>query len=330
MAKLIRRPLLLTFQIKQIQCKMFSTVKTSYILTSTIQKFSEGNLVKMSSLLGTFATIRIFSTVKNIVNTSVDPAMKSVPIKKLFKEYQNDIDTFKENKPEVYKVLNYIMNSDVKVMKAQADTIGVKFSFTQGRLMVQGNKVQLKDSGIKTGRFSKARYGEDSEESRILKAFLDLKNEVQIDDEKQLIRDFESLYLKHRWTYNIFGCYLSKYLETPRLPFKVFEQIMLPILYKFGKFSNAEDDFILKHIESNNGMYDLDYLKHKLMRPNDVIYPRIEFLSGNPSPKSVDKFTLGEDIMITKYVFNNKIPKDIDEIKEIMCRKISQINKNIF
>ena len=29
---------------------------------------------------------------------------------------------------------------------------------------------------------------------------------------------------------------------------------------------------------------------------------RIEFLSGNPSPKSVDKFTLNEDIMIVKYV----------------------------
>ena len=91
----------------------------------------------------------------------------------------------------------------------------------------------------------------------------------------------------------------------------------------FGRFSNAEDDFILKHIESNNGMYDLDYLKHKLMRPNDVIYPRIEFLSGNPSPKSVDKFTLGEDIMITKYVFNNKIPKGIDEIKEIGSKRTS-------
>merc|ERR1712079_288572 len=191
-------------------------------------------------------------------------------------KYKKEIDAFKKDKPEVYKVLNYILNSDVEVMKAQADTIGIRVKNNMDKIDVVGGKTQLKNSGIKVGKFSKVSWDKESEESRILKAFEDLRNGANIVDEKELIQDFEVLVYEHKWPCAMLGCYLSKYLETPRLTLKVFEQLTRTVLYKSGPFSKEEDDFILQHIQSKNGEYDLHHLKLKLMRPRYIIYQRIE------------------------------------------------------
>ena len=119
----------------------------------------------------------------------------------------------------------------------------------------------------------------------------------------------------------IFGCYLSKYLEIPRHPLKVFEQLTLSLFYKTGKFSKKEDDIILKHIESKNGEYDLKYLKNKLMRRRIDIYNRIERNLVKPNPKANQKFTLDEDIMIVKHVFGKGIPEDTIDIIKICAEK---------
>ena len=75
-------------------------------------------------------------TAKTVVKPSVDPSLKSVPIKDLFNKYQRKIEAFKKEKPEVNKVLNYIMESDIKVMKAQADTIDVRFNVIYDQVML--------------------------------------------------------------------------------------------------------------------------------------------------------------------------------------------------
>ena len=56
-----------------------------------------------------------------------------------------------------------------------------------------------------------------------LQAFLDLKNEAEIVNEIQLLQDCENFSYEEQWTRSLLGCYLSKYLDTPRLPLKVFE-----------------------------------------------------------------------------------------------------------
>ena len=317
---LFNRPYLIRFQLKQIHYKMFTTVTTSYILTSRFKNIDESNLVK-KSLLGTFILQQCYSTAKTVVKPSGDTALKSVPIKDLFNKYQRKIDDFKKDQPEVNKVLNYIMESDIKVMKAQADTIEVKVVNSKDKVQVcTSEQTLLKNSGIKLGKFSKVVWGKDSEESRILKAFLDLKNEAEIVNEIQLLQDFENFSYEEQWTRSLLGCYLSKYLDTPRLPLKVFEQLTRSILYKSGRFSKSDNDLILQHIELNDGNFDLDYLKLKLMRPRYVIYTRIQEQILKPNLKS-DNFTIDEDIMIVKHVFNNKIPTGIDEIKRLCTQR---------
>ena len=82
----------------------------------------------------------------------------------------------------------------------------------------------------------------------------------------QLIQDLDEL-MPIQWPCNIIGCYLSKYLDVPRLALKVFELLTRSIFYKSGNFQVEEQEFIVQHLESRNGNYDLNHLKFNLNRP---------------------------------------------------------------
>ena len=234
---------------------------------------------------------------------------------------KNDIEeVFKEDKPEVYRVLKYILGSDLKVMKAQADTIEIE-------LRINLDKVEIKDKfksemivkKIKLGLFSHARSGEDSEESRIIKAWYDLIEEAQIIDKKQVIQDFDNL-LNEQWPCNIVGCYLSKYLEVPRHALMVFQLLTRSVLYISGIFQEEEDEMIIQHMESQNGKEaDLNYLKLKLNRPRIYIYNRIANLKA-PKARKGQRFTVDEYMVILKHVLGTKIPKEANEIIKL-CDK---------
>ena len=169
-------------------------------------------------------------------NYFIGSGEKVVPIRDVFKNRILDIEEFKQDKPEVYKALMYIMGSDAKVMKAQADTVDVKLRLNLDKIKISPeNFTLLLENNVKLGAFSKANFGESSEECRIIKAWHDLIEEAQIIDKHQLIKDVNSL-LADQWHCNIVGCYLSKYLEAPRHALKVFELLTRSILYNKGAF----------------------------------------------------------------------------------------------
>ena len=148
---------------------------------------------------------------------------------------------------------------------------------------------------------------------------------------------------RKQWVCNILGCYISKYLETPRHALKVYEQLRKSVLYNSGKFDKKEDNLITQHIKSHNGEYDLNVLKSELNRPRNVIYRRIyeNCLKGNlkpakyedewsnkprnaiygkildysfkKSPKDGQRFTLDEDVVIMKHVFKGRYGGKIEE-----------------
>ena len=70
---------------------------------------------------------------------------------------------------------------------------------------------------------------------------------------------------------------LSKYLEVPRHALKVFEILTRAVLYTYGSFQIEEDEFIIEHMDSQNGNYDLNFLKKHLSRPRYLIYERIKY-----------------------------------------------------
>ena len=161
---------------------------------------------------------------KNIDNYSVDFGAEMLPIKKVFKIMKkSEIKIFKHGKTEVFKALKYILKSDVKVMKAQADSVSMKLNVEGNAVKIDyENSSKLFEMSVKLGVFSSAALGENSEESRIIKAWHDLIEKAQIFDGKQLIQDFDSL-LTEQWPCSMVGMYVSKYLKEPRHALKVFE-----------------------------------------------------------------------------------------------------------
>ena len=260
---------------------------------------------------------------KNIVSYSFGPGKKVVPIKNIFINRVNDIEVFKLDKPEVYRVLKYILGSDIKVMQAQADTIEIKLEIHRDQVSIQRrSKAQLIEKQVKLGTFSHANSGEDSEEYRVIKAWSELIEEAQIVDKKQVIQDFNNL-LTEQWPCNIVGCYLSKHLEVPRCALKVFELLTHSALYTSGKFQEEEDEIIIQHMESQNGKKpDLNYLKAKLNRPRIIIRKRIAYLNA-PNARKGQKFTVDEYMIILKHVLGPEIPKEANEIIKLFDRKKS-------
>ena len=267
--------------------------------------------------------LKVYEMLSKSVKNIVDPGEKIVPIKEVFKNKLDGIEIFKEDKPEVYKALKYILNSDTKIMVAQARSLEIICDVNKDTVNFRSNvSDKLKDLNVKLGHFSHTLSGENSEESRIVKAWYDLIEEAQIIDTKQLIQDFDNL-LTVQWPCNMVGCYLSKYLEVPRHTLKVFELLTRSVLYNSGNFQTEEDELITQHMESKNGNYDLEYLKAHLKRPRFVIFHRIEKYLKHPEFIKRQKFTLNEDMMILQHVLGTKIPKEANGIINIFNAKKS-------
>ena len=125
-----------------------------------------------------------------------------------------------------------------------ATEIKVQVSYYGEKLFSQ-EKAQLLELKINLGHFYKSNRGEDSEEWRIAKAWDQLMKEVNPVDETQLLQELDDLMTK-RWPCNIVGCYISKHLEVPRHPLKVFEVLTSSVLYvTTGAFSAREVKVIM-------------------------------------------------------------------------------------
>ena len=103
----------------------------------------------------------ILSPFENIVNYSADFGSKVVPIKEVFKNLKkSEIKIFKNGKTEVFKVLKYILKSDVKVMKAQADSVSMKLNLEGDAVNISHeNFSKLFEMEVRLGVFSSAAFG---------------------------------------------------------------------------------------------------------------------------------------------------------------------------
>ena len=109
----------------------------------------------------TVKTKEFLPPVKNLDNISVGSGEKIVPIKEVFKSLKkSEIKIFKQGKTEVFNALKYILRSDIKVMKAQADTVSMKLNVENDTVIISpDNSEQLEEMNIKLGVFSRAAFG---------------------------------------------------------------------------------------------------------------------------------------------------------------------------
>ena len=87
-----------------------------------------------------------------------------------------------------------------------------------------------------------------------------------------------------------------------------------------------EDEFIMDHIQSMNGEYDMDLLQSHLNRPKHAIAERISnhLMSKSSTTKGTRKgFTKEDDRIIMVHAFGNNIPEKVQDIKNICEERIS-------
>ena len=166
---------------------------------------------------------------------------------------------------EIPKVLKFILQTEnVLIRKEQA--LAVKFSFylrCDDRLATMVRKKQHKVDGMNTRAFTPAKFGEMSDEFLIMKARDELMSKASVTNCEQLMKDVFDNIKKHQWVSAIVGCYLSKYLPTPRYPQQVFMKAAKSAMFQEGKWSSSEEDVILSHIACS-GKWDLYELNEKL------------------------------------------------------------------
>ena len=133
--------------------------------------------------------------------------------------------------------------------------------------------------------------GSLSEEAQIIRAWKELVQEAAIIDEHQVLTDLYELMFTSYWPCLIIGCTISKYLEEARHSLKVFEQLCKCVLLNGGAFMREEDEFIIDHIQSMNGKYDMDLLQNNLNRTKHAIAERItkRLLSKSNTTKGTKK-----------------------------------------
>ena len=74
----------------------------------------------------------------------------------MFKAHRDDIEVFRQDKPEAYKLLKHILESDAKVMKAQADATEVKLEVSYDYVRFHSKqKAQLLTLFWKHGQYQK-------------------------------------------------------------------------------------------------------------------------------------------------------------------------------
>merc|ERR1719203_1300325 len=114
-----------------------------------------------------------------------------------------------------------------------------------------------------------------SEEAQIVKAWKELVEEAAIIDEHQVLKDLFELMFTSYWPCLIIGCFVSKYFQKARHSLKVFDHLCKCALLNRGAFMREEDEFIMDHIQSRNGEYDMNLLQDHLNRPKHAIAVRI-------------------------------------------------------
>ena len=156
-----------------------------------------------------------------------------------------------DTKSEVDKVVCFILEQNIPVRY-----VNIKYqSFTLEQVCNRPKeKLEMKQNGIKFGRFSRGLLGEDE----IIKLkWENLISEAKIKNPVKCIADFNSpireengLKFKKGLNSNILGSYLGQTLPDIRLSCDVFNRaVILFYLNNTGPFTKEEDTFILETVE---------------------------------------------------------------------------------
>jgi len=199
---------------------------------------------------------------------TVSPLTKKdewVPIMDVYGDKLNLLNTFDAKCTEIPKVLKFILQGEnILIRKEQALAVNFYFQFVNDYIRIPLRKKQERVDGMNTRSFSPAKFGPMSDEFLIMKAEDELISKASVTNYQQLIKDVLDNIKEQQWVSAIVGCYLSKYLPTPRYPQQVFMKAAKNVVFQAGRWSKTEKDVLLSHITSHCGKWELNDLHKQL------------------------------------------------------------------
>ena len=190
---------------------------------------------------------------------------------------------------DMNKALIFVISSEQKIFEATADAVKVNLPILEDQIRYPKSHVSIV-SRLNRRKFSLSTSGPESDELKIIKAWKELLTASKILNENQLLLDLYQLAnSKDQWISSIVGCYLSKYLSTPRHPMKVFVSLHHSLLYRTGVVDKSEDEVLWDYINENKSRsyYDLNYLQTMIKRPRYYIRKHLELLLDERTRKYV-------------------------------------------
>ena len=147
--------------------------------------------------------------------------------------------------------------------------------------------------------------GEDSEESRIVKAWNELMIEAQIIDIKQLIQDFDNL-LTDQWPCSIIGMYVSKYLTEPRHALKVYDMLSRSVKLVFEKVQKLNGNLLPAKNTVHDSVFDKngkDYGLVGFRKVDQIVFSPVQS-DKNRQPSSTKNGEIGQKVIaILKIIY---------------------------
>ena len=226
--------------------------------------------------------------------------------------------TFK--KSEMPKVMDFIIESGFKVKKSIQQTLHLTSYELRYKTRL---KVDKKFPFLKWGKLSGLRYGDNAEESLILKQWENLVNEVPINVPEKFLLDIEKYC--PRWTRNLLGAYLSQNLnEHHRSAVQIF-RALIGLKKRKGTFKPEEDELILELIANKASFGKWNRLAMKLGRSYLVLRHRRNYLKHyfvQNSKSAGAKFTLDEDRKILEHLNQRFDISSINSLKSIVSKDL--------
>lgn len=244
-----------------------------------------------------------------------------IPIKSIFPDRKQQLKIIKKqhNKSELVKVSEYILNQNICVKTSIEKTINL---FSKNVEYVRKHYPY-----IKLGNFSKSKYGDNTEESLILKQWNELIENVPLLKPEKYLKDVENT--QHKWLQQMLGAYLSQKLtDHHRCASEIFS-LLINLKKHKGDFTQEDIETLLEFNNANPSMQDWKALAKQMGRRIKVLKSKLKNLEqerkhGKDMVKG--RFSLSEDCDILKHVNQIIDITSCEELKAIKLRDFTSLS----
>ena len=259
-----------------------------------------------SSVLTPFRTRRVLQLQARSLCQKQSTKQDKVALKELFPNLGH-------SNPEIRKMIEVM--GEAKVPRQFAKLLDLKLYVHYGQFKLHKSLRQPDsiESVKSVGKEPFSIFGPESEASKIDRNWENLQFEVNLFDSRKVLLDLYKTLSEQRELCLMIGLYLSKDFGLLRPPHYVFNYFIRNFL--FSKEWTIEEEQILM-----DNLTEIDeVLQQKIPSKNrrQIIQKKERMQAKQKAKKKILPFTLEEDLEIALFVLEGKMPKSLEEFRQI-------------